>query len=178
MLQEWSEGDPTAADRLFPFVYKELRKIAGQNSYRERNDNTLQPTALVHEAFIRLVDQSRVNWQNRAHFFAVASTMMRRILIDHARAKSTGKRGSGTVTLSIDDVQVPVEKRASDLLCLDEALNELSIVDERRFRVVEMKFFGGMSEEEISEVLNVSKRTVQREWSIARLWLFNHLNPD
>lgn len=177
MLQEWTDGNSDAADRLFPFVYKELRKIAGRNFYREGADSTLQPTALVNEAYVRLVDQTRVNWQNRAHFFAVASTIMRRILIDHARRKSAGKRGGGVITLSVDDLQVPVERRAAALVSLDEALEELAVSDYRKFRVVEMKFFGGMSEDEISEILGISTRTVQREWSVARLWLFDHLNP-
>jgi RNA polymerase sigma-70 factor (ECF subfamily) len=176
ILQEWSGGDRDAPERLMPFVYDELRRLARTFLFRERDGHTLQPTALVHEAYVRLVDQTRVNWQNRAHFYGIASRMMRRVLVDHARAHATDKRGGGTVRLSVDDVQLPIEQRAADLVALDEALERLLQMDERKCRVVEMRFFAGMSDEEIAEVLGVTTRTVLRDWKTARLWLYRELS--
>ena len=178
ILREWSGGDQRAPERLMPFVYDELRRLARAFLARERGGHTLQPTALVHEAYVRLVDQTRVDWQNRAHFYAIASRMMRRVLIDHARAHVTDKRGGAAVHLSLEDVQVSVEERAASLVALDEALARLALVDERKSRVVEMRFFGGMSDEEIAEVLGVTTRTVLRDWKKARLWLYRELSPD
>ncbi len=177
ILQDWSGGDPTAPERLMPFVYDELRRLARAFLARERHGHTLQPTALVHEAYVRLVDQTRVNWQNRAHFYGIASGMMRRILVDHARARITDKRGGAAIHLSVEDVQVPVEQRAASFVALDEALERLARLDERKSRVVEMRFFGGMSDEEIAAVLGVTTRTVLRDWKKARLWLFRELSP-
>jgi len=165
-----------AAERLFPLIYDELKKRAQIYMAGERKDHTLQPTALVHEAFLKLVDQDRVNWQNRAHFLGVASTIMRRILVDHARAHAAEKRGDGAIRLSIDDVQVPIEARAEGLVALDDALKKLAEFDERKAKIVEMRFFGGLTEEEIAENLGINNRTVQRDWRTARLWLYRELN--
>ncbi len=175
ILHEWSEGDGNAAERLMPLVYDELRRLARSFLSRERGDHTLQPTALVNEAYLRLVDQTRVNWQNRAHFYGIASSMMRRVLIDHARAHATEKRGGGAVHLSIEDAHLPIEERAADFVALDEALDRLAQFDERKCRVVEMRFFGGLTDEEIAQVLSVTTRTVLRDWKTARLWLYREL---
>lgn len=178
ILQNWSGGDSEAPARLMPFVYDEMRRLAGVFLAKERGNHTLQPTALVHEAYVRLVDQTRVNWQNRAHFYGIAASMMRRVLIDHARAHVTDKRGGTTIRLSIDDVQVPVEERAAALLDLDEALERLKEIDERKCKIIEMSFFGGLSDEEIAEALGVSTRTVLRDWKTARLWLYRELTQN
>jgi RNA polymerase sigma factor (TIGR02999 family) len=178
ILNDWSGGDPKAQERLMPFVYDELRRLARSFLAQERGDHTLQPTALVHEAYVRLVDQTRVNWQNRAHFYGIASRMMRRVLVDHARAHAAEKRGGGAIRLSIEDVQVPLEQRAADFVALDEALEKFSQFDERKSKVVEMRFFGGLNDEEIAEVLGVTSRTVLRDWKKARLWLYRELSSD
>lgn len=178
ILRDWSGGDPAAPERLMPFVYDELRRLARSFLRRERGDHTLQPTALVHEAYVRLVDQRSVNWQNRAHFYGIAASMMRRVLIDHARAHAAEKRGGGGVRLSIEDVQVPVEDRAASFVAMDEALERLSQFNERGCRIIEMRFFGGLTDEEIAEVLGVSTRTVLRDWKTARLWLFRELSQN
>lgn len=175
ILHDWSGGDADAPSRLMPFVYDELRRLARSFLNRERGGHTLQPTSLVNEAYLRLVDQTRVNWQNRAHFYSIAASMMRRVLIDHARAHATEKRGAGAIHLSVDDVQLPIEQRAAEFLALDEALEKLSLFDERKSKIVEMRFFGGMSDEEIAEVLEISVRTVLRDWKTARLWLYREL---
>ncbi len=177
-LHEWSCGDANAPERLMPFVYDELRRLARSYLARERGDHTLQPTALVNEAYLRLVDQTRVNWQNRAHFYGIASSMMRRVLIDHARAHATEKRGGSAIRLSINDVEIPVEQRAAGLLALDEALGRLAEIDNRKAQVVEMRFFGGLSDEEIAEFLKVTTRTVLRDWQKARLWLYRELSQS
>ena len=176
ILHQWSAGDELAAERLFPLIYDELKKRAQIYMIGERKNHTLQPTALVHEAFLKLIDQDRVDWQNRAHFFGVASTIMRRILVDHARAHAAEKRGDGAIRLSIDDVQIPLEQRAADLVALDNVLERLAEFDERKAKIVEMRFFGGLTEEEIAENLAISPRTVQRDWKTARLWLYRELN--
>ena len=179
ILKNWSGGDADAPARLMPFVYDEMRRLARVFLAKERGNHTLQPTALVHEAYVRLVDQTRVNWQNRAHFYGIAASMMRRVLIDHARSHATDKRGGTTIRLSIDDVQVPVEERAAALLDLDEALERLKEIDERKCKIIEMRFFGGLTDEEIAEVMGVTTRTVLRDWKTARLWLYRELaqNP-
>jgi len=178
ILHEWSGGDRNAPERLMPLVYDEMRRLARAFLARERGAHTFQPTALVNEAYLRLVDQTRVNWQNRAHFYGIASSMMRRVLVDHARAHAADKRGGAAIHLSLDDVQVPIEQRAADFVALDEALERLSQFDERKCRVVEMRFFGGLSDEEIAEVLGVTTRTVLRDWKTARLWLYRELSTD
>lgn len=179
LLREWGEGNDDAPALLMPFVYDELRRQARGFLSRERGSHTLQPTALVHEAYLRLVDQTRVNWQNRAHFYGVASSMMRRVLVDHARALACEKRGGTAIPLSLDEVHIPIEQRAADFVALDDALDELAKFDERKCRIVEMRFFGGLTDEEIAEVLGITSRTVWRNWKKAQLWLYRELkNPD
>ena len=178
ILHDWSDGDQQAPERLMPLVYDEMRRLARSFLARERGGHTLQPTALVNEAYLRLVDQTRVNWQNRAHFYSIASSMMRRVLIDHARAHATEKRGGTAIHLSLEDVQVPLEQRAASFVALDEALKKLEQMDERKCKVVEMRFFGGLSDEEIAQVLGVTTRTVLRDWKKARLWLYRELSQN
>ena len=178
ILHEWSGGDAQAPERLMPLVYDELRRLAQAFLHGERSNHTLQPTALVNEAYVRLVDQTRVNWQNRTHFYAIASRMMRRVLIDHARAHATEKRGGSAIHLSLENVQVPLEQRAAGFIALDEALKKLEEMDERKCKVVEMRFFGGLSDEEMAEVLGVTTRTVLRDWKKARLWLYRELSQN
>ena len=178
ILHEWSDGDADAPARLMPLVYNELRRQARNYLAKERGSHTLQPTALVHEAYLRLVNQTRISWQNRAHFFGIAANMMRRVLVDHARAHASEKRGGAAVRLSIEDIQIPLEQRASDLIALDDALEKLAQFDDRKAKIVELRFFGGLTDEEIAEVLNVSSRTVLREWKTARLWLYRELSAE
>ncbi|HYP00116.1 MAG TPA: sigma-70 family RNA polymerase sigma factor [Pyrinomonadaceae bacterium] len=178
ILHDWSGGDRQAPERLMPFVYDELRRLARSFLSRERGGHTLQPTALVNEAYLRLVDQRSVSWQNRAHFYGIAASMMRRVLVDHARAHATEKRGGAAIHLSLADVQVPLEQRAASLVSLDEALERLERMDERKSKIVEMRFFGGLTDEEIAEVLGVSTRTVLRDWKTARLWLYRELSQN
>lgn len=178
ILHDWSGGDREAPERLMPLVYDEMRRIARSFISRERQGHTLQPTALVNEAYLRLVEQNSVTWQSRAHFYSVAASMMRRVLVDHARTHATEKRGGGAVHLSIEDVQVSVEERAANFVALDEALERLSKFNERGRKIVEMRFYAGMSEEEIAEVLGVSTRTVLRDWKAARVWLFRELSEN
>jgi len=175
ILQEWSAGDSDAPARLMPLVYTELRRLARDYLRRERSDHTLQPTALVHEAYLRLVDQTRLTWQNRAHFYGVAAQLMRRILVDHARTHGAQKRGGPTPKLSLDEARFSPEDRPADLLALDEALKALAETDERKARVVELRFFGGLNMEETAEVLQVSEKTVRRDWQMAKLWLHREL---
>lgn len=178
ILREWSGGDQEAAARLLPLVYNELRRQARSYLAGERDAHTLQPTALVHEAYLRLAGQRRVEWQNRSHFYGIAARMMRRVLIDHARAHAAGKRGGSAVHLSLEDVHVPAAERAASLVALDEALEKLELMDERKCRVVEMRFFGGMGDEEIAEALGISTRTVLREWDKARRVLYRELTQE
>jgi RNA polymerase sigma factor (TIGR02999 family) len=176
LLQDWSGGDAAAAERLMPLVYEELRRLARGYLRRERADHTLQPTALVNEAYLKLVDQTRVSWQNRSHFYGIAAQVMRRILVDHARGHASEKRGGLRHRLSLDEVDVPAEERAAELLAVDGALRKLSEVFPRKVRVVELRFFVGMSVEETAGVLGVSDKTVMREWESAKLWLYSELN--
>lgn len=176
ILSEWNEGREEAKELLLPFVYDELKRQARYYMSRERRDHTLQPTALVHEAFLRLTEQSGIEWQNRSHFFGVAARLMRQILVDHARIHAAQKRGGNPIRFSLDDVNIPIEQRAGLILALNEALDHLASMDERQARVVEMKFFGGLSNAEAAEVLGISERTVGREWQSARLWLYRELN--
>ena len=176
ILHEWSDGDAEAPARLMPLVYDELRRLARRYLQHEKAAHTLQPTALVHEAYLKLVDQTRVSWQNRAHFYGIAANMMRRVLVDHARAHAAEKRGGAAIRLSTEDVQIPLEERAAGFVALDEALEELAKFDERKAKIVEMRFFGGLTDEEIAEVLGVSTRTVLRDWKTARLWLYRELS--
>lgn len=176
LLQAWNAGDRGAQDLLLPFVYDELKRQARILMSRERSDHTLQPTALVHEAFIRISKQSGVDWQDRSHFYGIAARLMRQILIDLARKRATSKRGSRPIHFSLDDVQIPVEERADSVLALNDALERLEKLDEQQAKVVEMRFFGGMNNAEIAENLGISERTVGREWQAARLWLYRELN--
>jgi RNA polymerase sigma-70 factor (ECF subfamily) len=171
ILEDWNNGNEEAKDRLIPFVYEELKKQARILMSRERPNHTLQATALVHEAFMKLSEQSGLDWQNRSHFFGIASRLMRQILIDHARLYMTEKRGNKPIYFSLDDVQIPVEQRADSILALDEILGKLEKLDEKQAKIVEMRFFGGMNNSEIAESLDISERTVGREWQAARLWL-------
>ena len=175
ILHDWNSGDESAHERLLPFVYDELKRQARRLMSRERVDHTLQPTALVHEAFLRLAKQGGIDWQNRSHFYGIASRLMRQILIDHARQHGAAKRGFAQVHFSLDDVTIPVETRASSILALNEALDLLEALDERQAKIVEMRFFGGLSNTEIAEALDISERTVQRSWSVAKLWLYREM---
>ena len=179
LLVEWQNGSQKALDRLMPLVYAELRAIAGRYLSRESPSHTLQSTALVHEAYLRLVGQRSVLWQNRAHFFGIAAQMMRRILVDHARHQHRDKRGGDTPKLSLDDAMAVAEPEAPegevDLLALDEALTALSAIDPRGARIVELRFFSGLTIEETAEVLAVSSGTVKRDWSTARAWLYREM---
>lgn len=176
ILQDWNSGDLSAKEQLLPYVYDELKRQARYYMSRERADHTLQPTALVHEMFLRISEQSGVDWQNRSHFFGVAAHLMRQILVDHARKHAAQKRGSKAVHFSLDDLQVPIEERAESIVELHEALERLAQNDETQSKVVEMRFFGGLTNAEIAEALGVSERTVGREWRAAKFWLFREIN--
>jgi len=176
LLKDWSDGDGQAPAQLMPLVYQELRRLADHYMSHERVGHTLQPTALVNEAYLRLIDQTRVNWQNRAHFFGIAAQLMRRILLDHARAHHAEKRGGVAKRLSLDEAAILPEERASDLIALDEALEELAKFDERKSRIVELRFFGGLGVDETAEVLGIHRATVLRDWSVAKAWLHRELS--
>jgi RNA polymerase sigma factor (TIGR02999 family) len=176
LLLAWSNGDQAALDKLAPIVYAELRRRAHRYMGRERSDHSLQTTALVHEAYLRLVDYKKVRWQNRAHFFAVSARMMRRILVDYARARGYQKRGGQTQRLSLDEALIVSRERSADLVALDDALAILSGIDPRMSQVVELRFFGGLSVEETAEVLRISTDTVTEDWKLAKSWLFRRLN--
>lgn len=176
ILQDWNAGDADARERLIPFVYEELRRQAHLLMSRERADHTLQPTALVHEAFLRLQEQTGIDWRDRNHFYGIASRLMRQILVDHARLHATNKRGNHPIHFSLDEVQIPIEQRADSIVALDEVLQRLEKLDEDQARIVEMRFFGGLNNAEIAESLQISERTVGREWQAARLWLYRELN--
>jgi len=176
LLQAWGEGDLDAGDRLVPLIYQELRRRAAAHLRRERRDHTMQPTALVHEVYLRLVDQRRAAWQNRAQFFAVASQMMRRILVDRARGRGAIKRSGRWARVTLDEVALVRQPAGVDLLDLDDALTRLQAFDARKSQVAELRFFGGLSLEETGEVLGVSLATVERDWQVARAWLFKTLS--
>jgi RNA polymerase sigma factor (TIGR02999 family) len=175
LLSAWSQGDRAALDRLMPLVYEELRKLAHHYLQSERPGATLQPTALVHEACLRMVKQEPVDWQNRSHFFGVASRLIRQVLVDHARKRGAAKRGSGEVLLAFDESMGRTTLVDVDLIRLDDALTSLSRLDERQSRIIELRFFGGVSVEETALVMGVSDRTVKREWASAKAWLFREL---
>jgi RNA polymerase sigma factor (TIGR02999 family) len=175
-LIAWSKGDAAALERLIPVVYQELRRMAGYYLRRENAGHSLQPTALVHEAYLRLIDQRRVEWQNRAHFFGVAAQMMRRILVDHAKAKHRQKRGGTAEPLTLDEQVNFTRERAAELIALDDALKALGEVDVRKSRVVELRYFGGLTVEETARVLDISTQTVTRDWNLAKAWLYQQLN--
>jgi RNA polymerase sigma factor (TIGR02999 family) len=171
MLLDWSRGDQEALDKLIPIVYGELRLRAARYLRRERPGHTLQTTALIHEAYLRLVEQRQVRWQNRAHFFAIAAQLMRRILVDHARQRDAAKRGGPDLRLTLDEAMAVSDERDVNLMALDEALTRLAEIDSRQSRVVELRYFSGLSIEETAEVLEVSPATVKLDWSMAKAWL-------
>ena len=175
LLKAWREGDQTALERLTPLVYNDLRRIARRFIRLERVDHTLQPTALVHEAYLRLADKAQPQWQDRAHFYAVAGLLMRRILVDHARLHRSAKRGFGLPKLSLDDPCSRTTEPVADILSLDDSLNSLASIDERKCRIVELRFFGGLTIEETADMLGLSTATVINETRLARAWLFNDL---
>jgi RNA polymerase sigma-70 factor (ECF subfamily) len=175
LLRAWGRGDLQARDELVPVVYRELRRRAGAYLRRERSDHTLQPTALVHEAYLRLTAQDRVAWQNRAHFFAIAAQMMRRVLIDHAREHQAAKRPGAHLKVLLDDGIGVAQPRECELMMVDEALVELTRIDPRQGQIVELRYFGGLSEQEVAAVLSISRATVTREWQTARAWLYRRL---
>lgn len=178
ILQDWNNGNKKARELLLPIVYNELRRQAKYLMTGERADHTLQPTALVHEAFLRVSGLNEIKWNDRKHFFRFVSQIMRQVLVDHARTKAANKRGNSLIHFSVDDLQIPVEERASAIIRLDEALAELKKFDKRKAEIVEMKYFGGMKSSEIAEVLEISVRTVGREWQEAKFWLYRELNRN
>jgi RNA polymerase sigma factor (TIGR02999 family) len=175
LLVNWRNGDKSALDQMTPVVYEELRRLARFFLAAERSDHTLQPTALVHEAYVRLVDQHAVDWKNRAHFLGVAASMMRRILINHARARQAAKREGFTQAISLEDALGVFTNPRIDVLALNRALQELTEMDPQQGRVVELRYFGGLTIEETAEVMEISPATVKREWSTARLWLLQQI---
>ena len=175
LLVAWSQGDEGALDTLLPLVYAELREMAHRYLGRERRDHTLQPTAVVHEAFLRLIKQRRVDWKNRSHFFAVAAQSMRRILVDHARARAADKRGGGQTLIALDAAPSGETPRTVDLIALDDALGRLEKLDRAKASVVEMRFFGGLTIDETAEALGASPSTVKRDWTLARAFLYREL---
>ena len=176
LLERWSGGDREALDELMPLVYDELRRLAGNYLRRERPDHTLQPTALVNEAYMLMVDQHRARWQNRAQFVGVAAQMMRRILVDHARSVGAAKRGGQNFTVSLTEAEVFGRSPDADLLRVHEALERLAALDEQQARIVELRFFGGLTIEEAAEAMSVSHATIERDWKMARAWLKRELN--
>ena len=176
ILRDWSEGNEDASARLMPLVYEELRRLAREYLRRERGDHTLQATALVHEAYLRMVDEKKVTWQNRAHFYGIAARLMRRILVDHARAHNAAKRGGLEQKFALDEARDLPAPGATDLVALDGALENFARTYPRKSEVVELKFFGGLEANEIAEVLQVSQKTVLRDWSFAKLWLCRELS--
>jgi len=178
LLLEWQEGESGALDKLTPLVYDELRRIAHRYMQQERDGHTLQTTALVNEAYVRLVGGQRIEWQNRAHFYGVVAQVMRHVLIDHARRLHYVKHGGNAQRVSLEDVAVLPHARAAELLALDEALEELARLDSRKARVVELRYFGGMSLEETADVLDISVMTVRRDWRAAKAWLYRALNDE
>ncbi len=178
LLADWGHGNEEAREALIPVVYDELRRVARRHLWRERPDHTLQSAALVNEAYLRLVRKEAPQWQNRAHFFGVAAQMMRHILVDHARNRLAAKRGAGAPRLSLDPELAPAQKREIDLVALDDALGKLAALDPQQGRLIELRFFGGLSIEETAVVLGVSPATVKREWATARAWLRREMKKD
>jgi RNA polymerase sigma-70 factor (ECF subfamily) len=178
LLIGWSNGDKAALDALMPVVYDELRRQASRYLRRERVGHTLQTTALIHEAYLRLIDQKNVHWQNRAHFYGIAAQMMRRILVDHARTKKRAKRGGSDVRISLTDATLKSPGQNFDIEALDEALERLAAIDAQQSRIVEMRFFSGLTVEETAEVLGISPATVKRDWSLAKAWLHREITRE
>jgi RNA polymerase sigma factor (TIGR02999 family) len=175
LLLQWREGDPAALDELIPIVYSEMRRLAASLLRQERPDHTLQPTALIHEAYLRLIDQQKVPWQNRSHFFGVAAKIMRQILVNHALAHRAAKRGGGLLKVTLNETIHSPQKQNYDVVELDEALKKLAQRDPRKSKIVELRFFGGLKNEEIVEVMGISPSTVQREWRMIKAWLYCEL---
>lgn len=177
MLLDWGRGsNQEVLSKLMPLIYDELHRLASRYMNKERVDHTLQTTALVHEAYVRLIDQKKVQWQNRAHFVGIAAQLMRRILIDHARGHQYAKRGGGARKVSLDEAPPIAVQKATDLLALDDALKRLAATDPRKSQVVELRFFGGLTIEETAEALKLSPKTVMRDWDVAKAWLYRELN--
>jgi RNA polymerase sigma factor (TIGR02999 family) len=177
ILARWRGGDQKALDELMPLVYREMRELASRSLRRERPHHTLQSTALVHEAYLRLVHYDRIDWRSRAHFLAVAATLIRQILVDHARSRMRAKRGGGNLFLQLEDSVPGAPQREVNLVALDDALMDLSRLDKQQAKVVELRLFGGLSIEETAEVLSISDSTVKRDWAVAKSWLFRELGP-
>jgi RNA polymerase sigma-70 factor, ECF subfamily len=175
LLKESRQGNKEAEALLIPLVYEELHAIAARRMRNEIRDHTLQPTALVHEAYLRIAHLQEIDWRDRSHFYALAASMMRHILVDHARARGTAKRGNGTITIALDEAIAPSSERVADLLAIDESLSRLAQIDARQSKIVELRFFAGLTEEETGEALGISARTVKRDWRLARAWLFDQL---
>jgi RNA polymerase sigma-70 factor, ECF subfamily len=178
LLQDWSQGKDAALEELLPLVHQELRRLARRYMFGERPGHTLQATALVNEAYLRLVNSRQVNWQNRAHFFAISAQLMRRILVDYARARGYQKRGGGIPKVTLDEALMGLEEKGRDLVALDDALKTLAGVDPRKSKVIELRFFGGLSVEETAEVLKVSPETVLRDWRLAKAWLTREMGKS
>lgn len=177
LLTAWSDGDQAARDKLVPLVYEELHRLAHRYMKRESPGHTLQTSALVNEAFVRLVDQKNVRWQNRAHFFGIAAQMMRRILVDYARSRNYAKRGGGAAQISLDEGLIVSDERSAEVVNVHEALERLAEFDARKSQIVELRFFGGLSIDETAEVLSVSPGTVMRDWTLAKAWLRREISP-
>jgi len=178
LLKDWSDGDQSVPDQLIPLVYEELRRLAHQYMRRERPGHTLQTSALVNEAYVRLVDQNNIQWESRAHFFGIAALLMRRILVDQARQRNQFKRGGGTIRVSLSEATSVAYKQSASVVALDDALKRLEEIDPRKSRIVELRFFGGMSIEETAAALRVSPGTVMREWTFIRAWLRKEMGAD
>ncbi len=178
LLGDWRSGDGSALEKLIPLVQPELQRLARHYMSRERPGHTLQATALLDDAYLQLADKTHPQWQNRAHFFAVAAQLMRRIMVDHARQRNAAKRGGGAIRISLDECAAVTETRADELLALDEALEKLAVFDQRKAQVVEMRYFGGLTTEEIADVLKIHVNTVTRDWTAARAWLFAALSGE
>jgi RNA polymerase sigma factor (TIGR02999 family) len=176
LLKDWSAGDESALDKLMPLVYDELRRLAHQHMRREKPGHTLQTSALVNEAYVRLVDQSEIQWEGRAHFFGIAARLMRQILVDRARRRNFAKRGGGAIRVSLTEAMTVAQEQSANVIALDDALKNLEKTDQRKSRIVELRFFGGMSIEETAKVLKVSPGTVMRDWTFARAWLRNEMS--
>ena len=178
LLKEWSEGDETALEQLMPLVYDELHRLAHQHMRKEGPGHILQTSALINEAYLRLVDQPQIQWQNRAHFFGIAARLMRRILVDDARKRDSSKRGGSLIQIPLDEVNSLAQEQAANVAALDEALQRLETIDARHGQIVELRFFGGLSIEETAEVLKVSPGTVMRDWTFAKAWLRREITAD
>ena len=178
LLGQLANGNDGAASRLIPIVYGELRRLAAGYMRRERKDHTLQPTALVHEAYLKLIEQKNTDWQSRAHFFGIAAQTMRRILVDHARGHMRDKRGGGAITVPLDEALVFAPEQSSELVRLDQSLERLAKLDARQSRIVELRFFGGLTVEQTAAVLGISEKTVKRDWSMARAWLHGDMKTS